>query len=118
MMHDRSTFAAAYRMARVVDSKVWRTLLACAILFGLQLWCPSALQAAELPHAIDEISMSPTDPSDPNGGDDGTDLVLALHATSFGPLVLLNAPSELQRAEFESGLLSLLPVSGLQPSAP
>ncbi len=105
-------------MARVVDSKVWRTLLACVILFGLQLWCPSALHAAEVPHAIDEISLSPTDPSDPNGTGPCADLVVALYATSFGPLIRVNAPSELKRAEYESGILSLLPVTGLQPSAP
>jgi hypothetical protein len=92
-------------------------LVVCTLFLGLQLWCPLALQAAELPGAIGEMGSVPVGI---DGTDEGSDIDLALVPMEYavGSVLLSSTRVALKSAENDRGGLCLLPVTGLHPSAP
>lgn len=107
-------------MLRSAPNRILHVLLACAFWFGLQLCFPQVLQAADVPGTVEEVSWRCMDPDDPNGA---PNLVLdhdicPAQVLTFNATALLNAPCRTLGSAHGQGSFSLLPVEGVQPSAP
>ncbi|HEX2616295.1 MAG TPA: hypothetical protein VHL57_02070 [Flavobacteriales bacterium] len=107
-------------MSRTLENLFRTTLLACTLLFGLLVLSPQVLLAADVPDAVNAFSLEPSDLDDHDSGSgpDGGLAVLPASLPSFSTLLRLHASCTLTPASFEGGDPSLLPVTGLQPSAP
>lgn len=106
-------------MSILVKNNARIALLACFVLLGMQLWFPLALHFAELQATIAETNAPPTGSEDEGGTpevDQGVDLV-AYHDGVLHAYRAQRVTKLLASREGRSGI-SLLRVSGLQPSAP
>ncbi len=94
-------------------------LLTCLLLLGVQPWFVG-LQASDLPTGIFELGALPSEAEDQNEGPDGdADLDLAaLQGFSLRSACGLGSALVADEPGFDRSGLSLLPVAGLQPSAP
>lgn len=106
-------------MPKRTKNTVLIRLLTCLLLLGAQPWVVG-LYAAELPIAVFGIGALPAEAEDQSEGLDGDpDLdATALQnwslRSAFGP----GSAHEVYEPGFDRSGLSLLPVTGLQPSAP
>ncbi len=115
-----STFAAAKTpMANTKENKGRAALLGCLLLFGFLQWFPVVLHATGVPGAVFELNALPSDQADQNDGPyhDPDAVMATLHGTSLRGCALVSSRL-LYVPDVDRGGCSLLPVAGLQPSAP
>jgi len=94
-------------------------LLTCLLLLGTQPWFV-ALHSADLPTAFFELGVLPSQAEDQNEGPDSDPDpgIAALQGWSLRSVFGLGAVVPPYEPGFDRSGLSLLPVAGLQPSAP
>jgi hypothetical protein len=104
-------------MQRSASNSILNTLLACLLGFVLQLWFPQMLRAADLVGTGEELSWDSTNAEDAGGS--GPDHCLcAIGGFSLFAHFWLNDLFISPRPHVGRGGLSLIPLQGVQPSAP
>jgi hypothetical protein len=103
---------------RTITYQVRIALVAWIVLLGSVLTRPLTLRAADIPSATDELGFRSLDPEGPAGAGDPDLTDLPSYCASFEIPGAMDPFHALGRAAIAGGSLSLLPVLGLQPSAP
>lgn len=103
-----------------MNSTLRTTLLACLVLLGLQFLFPLALRATEQPAVLEECNLPLAGPEDDASGLDGGKYlaVTSIHGEPFCGWVDHETGSAFLQGNTNRLGLWLLPVCGLQPSAP
>lgn len=103
-----------------LNSTLRTTLLACLVLLGLQFLFPLALRAIAQPAVLEECTLPlPGPEDDASGTDGGKDVAVAsVHGEHFCGWFDQETGSAFLQGNADRLGLWLLPVSGLQPSAP
>lgn len=106
-------------MSQRTKNTILIRLLTCLLVLGTQPWFVD-LRAADLPTAIFELGALPSEVEDQNEGPDhDPDLgTAALQDWSLRSAFGLGSALVTYEPGFDRSGLSLLPVAGLQPSAP
>lgn len=107
-------------MSNLAPNRMRTLLWLCMLMLGLQFCVPSSLHAASFRSTVDELSLRSSDPEAPEHGPEFDGDVALLR--SWG--LLFHAPSMLvatvgRPADDDDRVArSLIPVVGIQPSAP